>query len=48
MRNIGGFLAQRKLTRSIISMLRVAGKSFEMLHAETNTLDANAGKRRGN
>ena len=37
MRNIGGFLAQRKLTRSIISTLRVAGKSFEMLHAKTNT-----------
>ena len=37
MRNIGGFLAQRKLARSIISTLRVAGKSFEMLHAKTNT-----------
>lgn len=37
MRNIGGFLAQRKLTRSIVSTLRVAGKSFEMLHAKTNT-----------
>src|SRR4030067_3688365 len=37
MRNIGGFLAQRKLTRSIISTLRVSGKPFEMLYAKTNT-----------
>lgn len=36
MRNIGGVLAQRKLTRSIISALRVAGKSYEWLHSETN------------
>ncbi|MBW7898433.1 MAG: hypothetical protein EX330_05130 [Candidatus Brocadia sp. BROELEC01] len=36
-RNIGGVLAQRKLTRSIISALRVAGKSYEWLHSETNT-----------
>lgn len=36
MRNIGGVLAQRKLTRSIISALRVAGKSYELLHSETN------------
>ncbi len=37
MRNIGGFLAQRKLTSAIISTLRVAGKPFEMLYAKTNT-----------
>ncbi len=37
MRNIGGALAQRKLTRAIISALRVAGKSYEWLHSETNT-----------
>ncbi|UJS20662.1 MAG: type II restriction endonuclease [Candidatus Brocadia sp.] len=36
MRNIGGILAQRKLTRSIISALKVAGKSYEWLHSETN------------
>ena len=36
MRNIGGVLAQRKLIRSIISALRVAGKSYELLHSETN------------
>ena len=36
MRNIGGVLAQRKLIRSIISALRVAGKSYEWLHSETN------------
>lgn len=36
MRNIGGVLAQRKLTRSIISALKVAGKSYEWLHSETN------------
>ncbi len=37
MRNIGGVLAQRKLTRSILSALKVAGKSYEWLHSETNT-----------
>lgn len=36
MRNIGGALAQRKLTRSIISALKVAGKSYEWLHSKTN------------
>jgi len=35
MRNIGGFLAQRKLTRSIISCLNIAGKSYAWLHSET-------------
>jgi hypothetical protein len=37
MRNIGGFLAQRKLTRSIISCLKLAGKTYLWLHSETNT-----------
>ncbi|MDN3513207.1 MAG: type II restriction endonuclease [Candidatus Brocadia sp.] len=37
MRNIGGVLAQRKLTRSVISALKVAGKSYVLLHSETNT-----------
>jgi hypothetical protein len=36
MRNIGGFLAQRKLTRSIISALKISGQSYEWLHSETN------------
>ncbi len=35
MRNIGGFMAQRKLTRSIISCLSLAGKSYRWLHSET-------------
>ncbi|UJS16210.1 MAG: type II restriction endonuclease [Candidatus Jettenia sp.] len=37
MRNIGGVLAQRKLTRSLISALKIAGRSYELLHSETNT-----------
>jgi hypothetical protein len=36
MRNIGGFMAQKKLTRSIIAHLRLAGKSCRWLHSETN------------
>jgi hypothetical protein len=36
MRNVGGVLAQRKLTRAIISALRIAGKSYEWLHSQTN------------
>jgi hypothetical protein len=36
MRNVGGVLAQRKLTRSIISYLRLAGESYRWLHSETN------------
>jgi len=35
MRNIGGVLAQRKLTRSIISALRIAGKPYKWFHSET-------------
>jgi len=37
MRNVGGVLAQRKLTRAIISTLRVVGKSYQWLHATTRT-----------
>lgn len=35
MRNIGGVMAQRKLTRSIIAHLRNAGKTYRWLHSET-------------
>lgn len=34
MRNIGGVLAQRKLTRTIISTLRIAGITYRWLHSE--------------
>lgn len=34
-RNVGGFMAQRKLTRSIISCLRLAGKPYSWLHSTT-------------
>lgn len=37
MRNIGGFMAQKKLTRSIIANLKLAGKDCQWLHSETNT-----------
>lgn len=33
MRNVGGILAQRKLTRTIISTLKIAGKSYQWLHS---------------
>lgn len=36
MRNIGGVLAQRKLTRTIISTLKIAGKPYKLLHSQTN------------
>ena len=36
MRNIGGFMAQKKVTRSIIAHLRLAGKTCRWLHSETN------------
>jgi len=35
MRNIGGFMAQKKITRSILAHLNLAGKSCRWLHAET-------------
>ncbi|MBI2486718.1 MAG: restriction endonuclease [Deltaproteobacteria bacterium] len=37
MRNIGGFVAQRKLTRAIISTLTIAGKSYQWLHSTNDT-----------
>ena len=37
MRNVGGFLAQKKLTRSIIAHLRLAGKTSKWLHSKTKT-----------
>jgi len=37
MRNIGGILAQRKLTRAIISTLTVAGRSYKWLHSINKT-----------
>jgi type II restriction enzyme len=37
MRNIGGALAQRKLTRAIISTLTVAGKAYKWLHSTNKT-----------
>lgn len=37
MRNVGGFMAQRKLTRSIISCLRLAGKPYWWLHSSIQT-----------
>lgn len=36
MRNVGGALAQRKLTRAIISNLRIAGKPYQWLHSTSN------------
>ena len=40
MRNIGGVMAQRKLTRSIISCLKLAGKTYVWLHSETENWTA--------
>lgn len=37
MRNVGGALAQRKLTRAIVSGLRVAGTRYTWLHSTQNT-----------
>ena len=37
MRNIGGFMAQKKLTRAIIAYLKLAGHQCQWLHSETNT-----------
>jgi hypothetical protein len=37
MRNVGGAMAQRKLTRAIISTLRIAGRPYEWLHSTNNT-----------
>ncbi len=37
MRNVGGALTQRKLTRAVISTLKVAGKAYQWLHSVSNT-----------
>jgi hypothetical protein len=37
MRNVGGVLAQRKLTRTLISTLTVAGRAYQWLHSTNNT-----------
>jgi len=37
MRNIGGFMAQKKLTRAILAYLKLAGYQCRWLHSETNT-----------
>jgi hypothetical protein len=37
MRNVGGFMAQKKLTRSVLAHLKLAGKSCQWLHKQTRT-----------
>jgi len=37
MRNIGGFMAQKKLTRAIIAYLKLTEHNCQWLHSETNT-----------
>ena len=37
MRNIGGFMAQKKLTRAIIAYLKLVGYQCQWLHSETDT-----------
>jgi hypothetical protein len=37
MRNVGGVLAQRKLTRAIISTLKLAGLPYQWLHSVNNS-----------
>jgi hypothetical protein len=37
MRNVGGFMAQKKLTRAIIAYLKLAGYQCQWLHSQTNT-----------
>lgn len=39
MRNIGGFMAQKKLTRAILAYLKLAGYRCQWLHNKTNTWD---------
>jgi len=36
MRNAGGFMAQCKLTRSVIAHLKLAGKDYRWMHSESN------------
>jgi hypothetical protein len=40
MRNLGGVLAQRKLTRTVISTLSLAGLGYEWLHTDTRAWTA--------
>jgi len=35
MRNVGGFMAQKKLTRSLLAHFKLAGKSCQWLHTKT-------------
>jgi hypothetical protein len=35
MRNVGGFMAQKKLTRSLLAHFRLAGRSCQWLHTKT-------------
>lgn len=37
MRNVGGFMAQKKLTRALLACLKLAGKKCQWLHADTKT-----------
>ncbi len=37
MRNVGGFMAQKKLTRAILAFLKLAGKKCHWFHAGTKT-----------
>ena len=37
MRNAGGFMAQKKLTRAILACLKLAGQKCQWLHASTKT-----------
>ena len=36
MRNVGGFMAQKKLTRAILACLKLAGRKCHWLHGQTN------------
>lgn len=36
MRNIGGFMAQKKLTRAVLACLKLAGQKCHWLHADAN------------
>ncbi len=37
MRNVGGMLAQRKLSRALVSTLTLSGRPYQWLHSLTNT-----------
>ena len=43
MRNIGGFMAQKKLTRAILACLKLAGQKCHWLHADTQDMGRTAG-----